>query len=173
MTKQTIPHRRFFMQQALAILAASVVAGCGQNDTTSEQTPKEVEADIHALLDELRTKGVIAAKASGYVFLPSRWRAQNKQDEDLKSLEATLKKTPFTVIGPIKLAARWALVDYIEIGGEKYQPDKPWLFFYFAKKWAWVSPGEFKDPAIKGMMDLRFDRLYRQWEIEHGIELQS
>lgn len=136
MKKQTIPHRRFFLQQALAILAASMVVGCGQNDTTREQTPKNVEVDIRALFDVLRAKGVVAAKASGYVLLPSRWRAQNKQDEDLKALEAALKKVPHIALGPIKLAARWALVDYIEIGDDKYLPDKPWLFFYYAKKWA-------------------------------------
>jgi len=165
--------RRYVMRLLVAVPAAALLLGCSQKDHTEAQGPAQVKADVQVLLDDLGKKGVTAAKASGRVFLPSRWRSQIKQDQDLQALADRLKTSPKIEIGPIKMASRWALVEYIKIDGKKFQPDKPWFFVFYARHWAWVSPGSFKDSAVSGMMDLRFDRLYRQWEIEHGIKPQA
>ncbi|HQS01853.1 MAG: hypothetical protein B7Y07_00550 [Halothiobacillus sp. 24-54-40] len=154
------------------IFIAAGLAGCSAKDPdfgVNAQTPVQVERDVRALFTELKSGDIEAAKAAGLIMLPSRWRAQGKQNEELNALAARLKTESLTQIGSIKIASRWALVDSISLDGKPFQAEKPWFFFFYAGHWAWVTPSAFKDPAISGMMDVRFDRLYQQWKADHGI----
>jgi hypothetical protein len=154
------------------IFVAVGLIGCSSNDSdfgVNAQTQVQVERDVRALFAELKSGNIEAAQASGLIMLPSRWRAQSKQNDELNALAARLKTESLTQIGAIHIASRWALVDSIALDGKPFQAEKPWFFFFYAGHWAWVTPSAFKDPAISGMMDARFDRLYQQWQAEHGI----
>lgn len=157
--------RRLFL-----ILIVAGLTGCSAKDPdygVNAQTPVQVEQDVRALFTELKSGDIEAAKAAGLIMLPSRWRAQDKQNDELNALAAQLKTETLTQIGTIKIASRWALVDSIMLNGKPFQAEKPWFFFFYAGHWAWVTPSVFKDPAITGMMDVRFDRLYQQWKADH------
>ena len=167
--------RRRLLSLGLLSLSLSLgLVACGERPKVLPQGTPEEQA--HAAEQSLRE--VIAGLAAGQVhqlideekiFLPSRWRKQAKEMEELDALSKSIAAhSGETTLGTISVAGRWALVESVHISdtlvGKK---DAPWFMFYFAGQWRWMPAIILKDPAIEGMMDRNFDRLWGTWQATH------
>ncbi|MGD9888076.1 MAG: hypothetical protein AB7S56_02265 [Halothiobacillaceae bacterium] len=165
--------RRFLAYGALGFLSLGLIA-CGERPKVLPQGTIEEQAS--AAGNSLRE--VIHGLAAGQVqllidnekiFLPSRWRKQAKEMEELDALSKSIAPMRGeTVLGKVSVLGRWALIESVHIGdalvGKK---DAPWFMFYFAGQWRWMPASILKDPAIEGMMDRNFDLLWGTWQAAH------
>ncbi len=163
--------RRYFL--GLGLLGMALTA-CGEKPKVLPQgSLDEQKADIQGVL-----RAVIAGLGLGQaqqlidaekIFLPSRWRKQAKEIEELDALSKTIAAHPGEIaLGNISVLGRWAIVDSVKAGNHLLgTPDAPWFMFYFAGQWRWMPASILKDPAIEGMMDINFDRLWGTWQAAH------
>ena len=150
------------------------LAACGERPKVLPQgTPEE-----QARAAEKSLREVVAGLAAGQVqqlidnekiFLPLRWRKQAREMEELKALSTSMAaQHGETTLGKVSVEGRWALVESVHIGDALVgKQDVPWFMFYFAGQWRWMPASILKDPAIEGMMDRNFDRLWGTWQANH------
>lgn len=156
---------------AVSLVALSIgLTGCGDRPQVLPQGAVEQQvADVRE-----RTLLVLSSLASGsghdlvrqeVVFLPSRWRRHAQQLQEIAALEQALKGRDGFVLGDVQVRGRWALVDGVRVAGEPVGPaELPWFMVYYAGQWRWLPPSILKDPAVTGMMDSSFDRLFAEWQ---------
>ena len=166
-------NRRRFIVMTAAIASLGGVA-CGERPKvlpqgTPEDQAKAVSARMQEVIHGLRAGQVRQLIDAEAIFLPSRWRKQAKEMEELEALSKTLAaQTGEVELGKISIDGRWALIESVRIGGEVMgKKDAPWFMFYFAGQWRWMPISILKDPAIEGMMDRNFDRLWARWQAAH------
>jgi hypothetical protein len=163
--------RRRFL--GLGLMSLGLIA-CGEPPKVLPQgTAEEQAADVQQVMRQ-----VIGGLGAGQshqlidrevIFLPSRWRKQAKEMEELESLSKNIATQSGEIeLGKVMVAGRWALLESVKVGGVLIgKPDTPWFMFYFAGQWRWMPASILKDPAIEGMMDRNFDRLWAAWQAEH------
>ena len=162
--------RRFL---ALGLLGLALVA-CGEPPKVLPQGSAEEQAnDVSQTMREV-VSGLAAGQSRQLIdrekiFLPSRWRKQAKEMEELDALGKSMAAHSGEIeLGKVSIQGRWALLDSVKMGGTLIgKPDVPWFLFYFAGQWRWMPASILKDPAIEGMMDMNFDRLWGTWQAEH------
>ena len=165
--------RRFFGLGLLGLLSLGLIA-CGEPPKVLPQGSAEQQAsDVSKVLREV-VSGLGAGQArqlidKEMIFLPSRWRKQAKEMEELETLgKAIAAHSGEIELGKVSIDGRWALIESVSIGGESIgKKDAPWFMFYFAGQWRWMPISILKDPAIEGMMDRNFDRLWGSWQAAH------
>jgi len=163
--------RRRFL--GLGLLSLGLMA-CGEPPKVLPQgSPEEQANDVSQTMRE-----VVSGLAAGQfkqlidkekIFLPSRWRKQAKEMEELDNLgKAIAVHSGEIELGKVSIRGRWALLDSVKIGGVLVgKADAPWFLFYFAGQWRWMPASILKDPAIEGMMDRNFDLLWGTWQAAH------
>lgn len=162
--------RRLVPVLLLCGVLASVMSGCGERPKVLPQGTAEQQAEDVRTVTRQVVQGLAAGQTHELIvreiiFLPSRWRKQQKEFQELESLGNTLKGRETIVLGEVSVAGRWALIDGVTAGGEHVGPaDVPWFMFYYGGQWRWMPSSIMKDPAIEGMMDSNFDRLYAGWK---------
>ena len=163
--------RRRFL--GLGLLSLGLIA-CGEPPKVLPQGSAEEQAhDVSQTMREV--VGGLAAGQSRQlidkekIFLPSRWRKQAKEMEELDNLGKAIAAHPGEIeLGKVSIRGRWALLDSVKIGGVLIgKADAPWFLFYFAGQWRWMPASILKDPAIEGMMDRNFDLLWGTWQAAH------
>ncbi|OYY73795.1 MAG: hypothetical protein B7Y40_08060 [Gammaproteobacteria bacterium 28-57-27] len=150
------------------------LAGCGEPPKVLPQgTLEEQTAQVHTVMQQV-IRGLGAGQSrqlidKEMIFLPSRWRKQAKETEELESLSKSIAAQPGEIeLGKVSVAGRWALLESVKVGGVLIgKQDVPWFLFYFAGQWRWMPASILKDPAIEGMMDRNFDRLWGTWQAAH------
>ncbi len=163
--------RRYFLGLGVLSLALSA---CGEKPQVLPQgTLEEQTADVKRVMHEV-ISGLAAGQArqlidKEMIFLPSRWRKQAKEMEELDNLgKAMAAHSGEIELGKVSIQGRWALLDSVKMGGTLIgKPDAPWFLFYFAGQWRWMPASILKDPAIEGMMDRNFDLLWGAWQAAH------
>lgn len=160
-----------------AILLGSVLAlsvtGCGEPPKvmpqgTVEQQGEDVRAAMNHVLQALAAGQSQNLMSEGVIFLPSRWRRQQKEFIELQELQAALKERQQIVPGEVHVLGRWALLDGVTADGQVVgQPGQPWFMLYFSGQWRWLPSTIMRDPAIEGMMDRHFDQLWATWQATH------
>ncbi|HET19281.1 MAG TPA: hypothetical protein ENO16_01550 [Chromatiales bacterium] len=157
------------------LFAASLVAlsigltGCGDRPQvlpqgTVEQQLADVRERILLVLSSLASGNGRDLVQQEAVFLPSRWRRHAQQLQEIAALEEALKGRDGFVLGDLQVRGRWALVDGVRVDGEPVGPaELPWFMVYYAGEWRWLPSSILKDPAVTGMMDSSFDRLFAEW----------
>lgn len=163
--------RRRFL--GLGVLSLGLIA-CGEPPKVLPQgTPEEQAEDVHQIMRQV-VSGLGVGQSqqlidNEVIFLPSRWRRQIKQMEELESLSKSIAAQSGEIeLGKVSTLGRWALLDSVKIGGVLLgKADAPWFLFYYAGKWRWMPVSILKDPAIEGMMDSNFDRLWGSWQAAH------
>jgi len=165
--------RRFFGLGLVGLLSLGLIA-CGEPPKVLPQGSAEQQAsDVSKVLREV-VSGLGAGQSrqlidKELIFLPSRWRKQAKEMEELETLGKTIAAHSGEIeLGKVSIDGRWALIESVRIGGEMIgKKDAPWFMFYFAGQWRWMPISILKDPAIEGMMDRNFDRLWGSWQAAH------
>ncbi len=157
---------------SVAFLLAFVLGLSGCNDRPQvlpQGTPEQQAEDVRAR--SLMVLTMLAAGQGGeldereLVILPLRWRRNAQLQEEIAALGEHLKGREDFSLGEVRVRGRWALVDGVYAGGERVGPaEVPWFMVYFAGEWRWVPSSILKDPAVTGMMDRSFDRLYAEWQ---------
>jgi len=163
--------RRYFLGLGVLSLALSA---CGEKPQVLPQGSAEEQTQDVAHAMRLVVSGLAAGQSrqlidKEMIFLPSRWRKQAKEMEELEALSKAIAAHPGEIeLGKVSIDGRWALLDSVKMGGELIgNKDAPWFMFYFAGQWRWMPASILKDPAIEGMMDRNFDRLWGTWQAEH------
>jgi len=163
--------RRYFL--GLSVLGLALSA-CGEKPQVLPQgTLQEQSEDVQRVMREV-VSGLAAGQArqlidKEMIFLPSRWRKQAKEMEELENLGKTIAAHSGEIeLGKVSIQGRWALLDSVKMAGTLIgKPDAPWFLFYFAGQWRWMPASILKDPAIEGMMDRNFDLLWGTWQAAH------
>jgi len=163
--------RRRFL--GFGLLSLGLVA-CGEKPKVLPQGSVAEQTSDVAQAMRVVVSGLAAGKVQQLIdeekiFLPSRWRKQAKEMEELEAMSKTLAAhTGEIELGKVNIEGRWALLESVKIGGELVgKKDAPWFMFYFAGQWRWMPASILKDPAIEGMMDRNFDRLWGTWQAAH------
>lgn len=167
-----IIRRRVFVLGLLG-LGLGLVA-CGEPPKVLPQgTLEEQTAQVHTVMQQV-IRGLAAGQSQQLIeqeviFLPSAWRKQAKEMEELKSLRESIAAQPGEIeLGKVSVAGRWALLESVKVGGVLIgKQDVPWFLFYFAGQWRWMPASILKDPAIEGMMERNFDLLWGTWQAAH------
>lgn len=163
--------RRRFL--GLGLLSLGLMACSEPPKVLPQGSPEEQAKDVSQTMRE-----VVSDLAAGQsrqlidkekIFLPSRWRKQAKEMEELDNLGKAIAAHPGEIeLGKVSIRGRWALLDSVKIGGVLIgKADAPWFLFYFAGQWRWMPASILKDPAIEGMMDRNFDLLWGTWQAAH------
>lgn len=167
-----INHRLLPVLLLGSVLALSVT-GCGEPPNVLPQgTVEQQVADVRGVAQQV-VGGLAAGQARALIdqeriFLPLRWRKQQKEFQELEALGEQLKGRKAIELGEIRVDGRWALVDSIVADGERIGPaDAPWFMLYFGGQWRWLPSSIMKDQAVSGMMDSHFDRLWAAWQATH------
>ncbi|MEW6445229.1 MAG: hypothetical protein ACOZAQ_09025 [Pseudomonadota bacterium] len=152
-----------------------VTTGCGEAPpvmpkgapTEEAEAAREVLREVLAGVGEGRSKALIE---DGLIFLPSRWRRQAQEFKELDALSEKLKGRGDRIeLGEARVGGRWAVVDFVRVDGELLGPAQaPWFLLYFGGRWRWMPISIMKDPAVTGMMDGSFDRVYEGWKAKHA-----
>lgn len=160
--------RRVFM-----LGLASLLAACGSPpDVLPKGSPEEQAEAVRATLQRV-VEGLAAGQARALideelVFLPLRWRKQQKEYQELEELGKQLAGKKAFSFGPVHVDGRWALIEYVLAEGERVGPEgAPWFLLYYKGQWHWLPASIMKDQAITGMMDSHFDRLWAHWQATH------
>ncbi|MFZ5537031.1 MAG: hypothetical protein ACOZAP_06105 [Pseudomonadota bacterium] len=163
------------MQRRVFVLGLIGVglAACGTPpDVLPKGSPEQQAEAVHATLQRV-VEGLAAGQAralidQGVVFLPLRWRRQQKEYQELEELGKQLAGRKALVLGDVHVDGRWALIEHVLADGERVGPaDAPWFLLYFSGQWRWLPASIMKDQAITGMMDSHFDRLWAGWQAAH------
>jgi hypothetical protein len=157
----------------LGLLSLGLIA-CGEPPKVLPQgTLEEQTAQVHTVMQQV-IRGLAAGQSQQLIeqeviFLPSAWRKQAKEMEELKSLRESIAAQPGEIeLGKVSVAGRWALLESVKVGGVLIgKQDVPWFLFYFAGQWRWMPASILKDPAIEGMMERNFDLLWGTWQAAH------
>jgi hypothetical protein len=157
----------------LGLLSLGLIA-CGEPPKVLPQgTLEEQTAQVHTVMRQV-IRGLAAGQSQQLIeqeviFLPSAWRKQAKEMEELKSLRESIAAQPGEIeLGKVSVAGRWALLESVKVGGVLIgKQDVPWFLFYFAGQWRWMPASILKDPAIEGMMERNFDLLWGTWQAAH------
>ena len=162
--------RRFLAYGALGLLSLGLMA-CGERPKVLPEGSKEEQANDVALAMRNVLGGLVAGQVqplidNEHIFLPSRWRKQAKEMEELDALSKSIAPMRGEIVfGKINVLGRWALIESVHIGDARVgKKDAPWFMFYFAGQWRWMPASILKDPAIEGMMDRNFDLLWGTWQ---------
>lgn len=158
----------------LGVLMMLGLTACGEPPKvlpqgTAEQQAEDVRSATRRVVTALGAGQTRQMIEQGAIFQPLRWRKQAKAHEELDALSAALKGREGIELGEVTIAGRWALIDGVSVGGERVGPaDVPWFMLYYSGRWSWVPSSILKDPAVEGMMDRKFDRLYGEWQAKQG-----
>lgn len=154
-------------------LFGAALAGCGAPpDVLPKGTPEQQAEAVRATLQRV-VEGLAAGQARALidqelVFLPLRWRRQQKEYQELEELGRQLAGRKSFALGEVRVEGRWALVEHVLADGERVGPaDVPWFLLYYKGQWRWLPASIMKDQAVSGMMDSRFDRLWADWQATH------
>jgi hypothetical protein len=150
-----------------------VMSGCGEPPKvlpqgSSEQQAEDARNVLQQVVSQLaagETRAIIEQKR---VFLPLRWRKQQKEFEELEALSRQLQGRQSIVLGEAWVEGRWAMIDGVIGDGERIGiPGAPWVMLYFDGQWRWLPISILKDQVVVGMMDSHFDRLWARWQATH------
>lgn len=161
--------RRVFV---LGLMGAGVVGCEAPPDVLPKGTPEQQAEAVRATLRRV-VEGLAAGQErslieQGLIFLPLRWRRQQKEYQELEALGKQLAGRQALVLGEVHVAGRWALIEHVLADGERVGPaDAPWFLLYFSGQWRWLPTSIMKDQAVVGMMDSHFDRLWAGWQAAH------
>lgn len=162
--------RRLLPALLVCGVLAFAISGCGERPKVLPQGTAEQQADdvltvMHQVIQGLADGQAHELIVQKVIFLPSRWRRQQKEFQELDALGESLKGRETIVLGNVSVAGRWALIDGVMVGGKHLgSTDVPWFMFYYGGQWRWMPSSIMKDPAVEGMMDSNFDRLYAGWK---------
>ncbi|MGK0673926.1 MAG: hypothetical protein ABWU16_04615 [Halothiobacillaceae bacterium] len=135
---------------------------------TAEEQAEAVRAVLRRVVEGLAAGQERSLMEQGLIFLPLRWRKQQKEYQELEALGRQLAGRQNLVLGEVRVDGRWALVEYVLADGERIGPsDAPWFLLYFSGQWRWLPASIMKDQAVVGMMDSHFDRLWAGWQASH------
>lgn len=134
-----------------------------------EEQTEAVHATLQRVLEGLASGQAHVLIDEERVFLPLRWRKQQKEYQELEALSQALAGKGSPTLGPVRISGRWALVDYVVVEGQRVgAANVPWFFLYYKGQWRWLPASIMKDQAVSGMMDSHFDRLWATWQAQHG-----
>jgi len=164
--------RRRFLA-LISVSVAGLLAGCGEPPKvlpqgSSEQQAEDARNVLQQALRRLAAGETRAVVEQKLVFLPLRWRKQQKEFEEFEALSQQLQGCRSIVLGEAWIEGRWAMIDGVMCDGKRMGlPEAPWVILYFDGQWRWVPVSILKDQAVVGMMDGHFDRLWARWQATH------